>query len=76
MEHRIKTRLGLVNYCRNTSMKTIFMNTENCKTNKLNKSVIDLLQRLDLKNSDKFVAFQNLSLMEKYKTAVQKVSSF
>ena len=57
-------------------MKMIFMNTENCKTNKLNKSVIDLLQRLGLKNSDKFVAFQNLSLMEKYKTAVQKVSSF
>ena len=50
------------------------MNTKNCKTNKLHKSVINLLQRSDLKNSDKFVAFQNLSLMEKYKTAVQKKS--
>ena len=50
------------------------MNTENCKTNKLHKSVINLLQRSDLKNSDKFVAFQNSSLMEKYKTAVQKKS--
>ena len=36
-------------------METIFMNTENSKTNKPNKSVRNLLQRLDLKNSNKNV---------------------
>ena len=36
-------------------METIFMDTENSKTNELHKFVLDLPQRLDLKSSDKCV---------------------
>ena len=43
-------------YCTNISTKTIFMNTENSKTNEPDKFVLSLPQKLDLKNSDKFVA--------------------
>ena len=43
-------------------MKTIFINTENSKTNELYKFVFKLLQRLDLSNSNIQVAFQNLSI--------------
>ena len=42
-------------------MKTIFMNTENSKTNEPNKFVLNMLQRLDWKSSNKSVALQNLS---------------
>ena len=42
-------------------MKTIFMNTENSKTNEPNKFVLNMLQRLDWKSSNKNVALQNLS---------------
>ena len=38
------------------------MNTENSKTNSPHKFALSLLQRLDLKNSDKYVALQNLSI--------------
>ena len=41
-------------------MKTIFINTENSKTNESHKSVLNLSQRLDLRSSDKHVALQNL----------------
>ena len=41
-------------------METIFMNTENSKTNEPNKFVLNLSQRLDLRSSDKRVALQNL----------------
>ena len=41
-------------------MKTIFINTENSKTNESHKSVLNLPQRLDLRSSDKHVALQNL----------------
>ena len=42
-------------------MTTIFMNTENSKTNEPNKFVLNMLQRLDWKSSNKNVALQNLS---------------
>ena len=38
------------------------MNTENNKTNKSHKFVLNLSQRLDLRSSDKHVALQNLSI--------------
>ena len=38
------------------------MNTENSKTSESHKFVLNLPQRLDLKNSDKHVALQNLSI--------------
>ena len=48
-------------------MKTIFMNTENSKTNKLHKFVLNLSQRLDLRRSHKHVAHQNLSIYYTWK---------
>ena len=43
-------------------MKTIFMNTENWKTDEQNKFVLNLSQRLQLRSSNKRVALQNLSI--------------
>ena len=43
-------------------METIFMNTENSKTNKPHKFVFNLLQRLDLRSSNKHVILKNLSI--------------
>ena len=42
-------------------METIFMNMEKSKTNKPHKFFLNLLQRLDLRSSDKHVALPNLS---------------
>ena len=44
------------------SIETIFMNTENSKTNELHKFVLNLSQRLDLKGSNKYAALQNLPI--------------
>ena len=41
-------------------MQTIFMNTENSKTNEPYKFVLNLSQRLGLRSSNKYVAVQNL----------------
>ena len=41
-------------------METIFVNTENSKTNEPCKFVLNLSQRLDLKSVDKHIALQNL----------------
>ena len=38
------------------------MNTEHRKTNEPHKFVLNLSQRLDLRNSNKHVALQNLSI--------------
>lgn len=57
-EHTTKVRLG--NYCPN--MEIIFMNTQNRKTNESHKIVLNLLQRLDLRETEKHVALQNLSI--------------
>ena len=43
-------------------MKTIIMNTESSKTNEPNKVAFNLLQKLDLRSSNKHVVIQNLSL--------------
>ena len=43
-------------------METIFMNTENSKTNEPHKFLLNLSQRLDLRRPDKHVAIQNLSV--------------
>ena len=53
-------------------METIFMNTENCKTNEPHKFVLNL-QRLDLRSSDKHVALQNLSIYYTWKS-IRKIS--
>ena len=44
-------------------METIFMNAENSKTKELYKFVLSLQQRLNLKNSDKYV-LQNLFIYD------------
>ena len=44
-----KIKKGLNNYYKNISVETIFMNTENRKTNEPDKFVLNLLQRLDMK---------------------------
>ena len=43
-------------------METIFMNTENSKTNEPYKFVLNLSKRLDLGSLNKHVALQNLSI--------------
>ena len=43
-------------------METIFMNTENSKTNEPNKFVLNLSQRLDLRSSTKDAALHDLSI--------------
>ena len=43
-------------------METIFINMESNKTNEPHKFVLNLSERLDLRISNKFVAFQKLSV--------------
>ena len=42
-------------------METIFMNTENSKTNESHKFLLNLSQRLDLTSLGRHVALQNLT---------------
>ena len=49
-------------------MKTIFMNTENSKTNEPHKSVLNLSQRLKLKGSNKHISLQYLSIYYTWKS--------
>ena len=48
-------------------METIYMNTENSKTNEPYKFFLNLSQRLDLRSSNKYVALQNLSIYYTWK---------
>ena len=57
-EQTIKTKLAY--YYSNISMETIFINTENTKTNEPYKFILNLSQILDLKSSNKHAALQNL----------------
>ena len=56
------------NYCENVTIKTIFMSTENTKTNESYKFFVKLAQRLDLKSSNKKVAFQDLSIFHTWRS--------
>ena len=53
-------------------METIFMDTENSKTNEPHKFVLDLPQRLDSKSSAKCVVLQNLSVYYTWKNIRQQ----
>ena len=53
-------------------MATIFLNTENTKTNESHKFVLNLSQSLDLKSSNKYVALQNLSIYYTWKNMKKK----
>ena len=59
VENKIK------NCCENKTMKTIFMSTEHSETNEPYKFLLKLSQRLDLRNSNKHVAFEDLSIFHK-----------
>ena len=67
-EHAIKKRS--IN-CRDKSMETMFMHTKTIKTNELHTFFINLLQKLDLKTSNKHVAPQNLSIYYAWKNIRQ-----
>ena len=43
-------------------METIFMNTENRKTNELHRFRLSLVNKLDLENPNKNIALSNLSI--------------
>ena len=43
-------------------METIFMNTENSKTNELHRFILDLTDKINLKNPNKNMALANLSI--------------
>ena len=55
-EHTIKMRL--YHDYPNISMETIFMNTENSKTNERHKLVFKLSQRLDLRSMNNMLFFK------------------
>ena len=44
------------------TMETIFLNTENIKSNEPHRFVLNLSKRLDLRRLEKHVALQNLSI--------------
>ena len=48
-------------------METFFMNSKNSKTNELNRSKYDLIDKLDLKNPNKNMALANLSIYYTWK---------
>ena len=56
-------------------METIFMNTENSKTNEPHKFVLNFSQRLNLRSSDKHVALQNLSIYYMWKNIRKQYKS-
>ena len=68
----IEYKTRLVNYFPNLSMETIFMKTENSKTSEQNKFVLNLLQRLDLKSSNIYVALQNFFIYNTWKNIRQQ----
>ena len=43
-------------------MDTIFMNLENSKTSDLNKLLLNLSDKMNLKRSDKYVVLSNFSM--------------
>ena len=55
-------------------MNTIFMNSENSKTSDPHRLLLNLLDKINLKRSDKYMFYQNLALLhtEKYKKIIQK----
>ena len=74
-ENKMKNKIVQNNYCPNISMETIFMNTENSKTNEPHKFVLNLSQRLDLRVSNKHVALQNLSIYYMWKNIRKQYKS-
>ena len=53
-------------------MKTVFLNTENSKTNELQKFFLNMSQELDMKRLNKHVAIQKLSIYFTWKNIRQQ----
>ena len=53
-------------------METIFMNTENSKTNELHRFKLDLTDKLNLKNPNKNMALANLNIYYTWKNIKSK----
>ena len=56
-------------------METIFINTENCKTNEPHRFKLDLTDKLNLKNLNKNMALANLSIYYTWKNIKSKYNS-
>ena len=56
-------------------METILVTTENSKTNKQHKFILNLSQRLDLRSSDKHIALQKLSIHFSWKNIKHQFKS-
>ena len=56
-------------------METIFMNTENSKTNEPHRFKLDLTDKLNLKNPNKNMALVNLSIYYTWKNIKSKYSN-
>ena len=52
-------------------MDTVFMNSENSKTFDPHRVLLNLLDKINLKRSDKYVALSNLSIYNTWKN-IQK----
>ena len=48
-------------------MDTIFVNSENSKTSEPYRLLLNLLDKIDLKRNDKYVALSNLSIYYEWK---------
>ena len=75
-EQAKKKRLD--SYCPNISMEAIFLNTENSKTSKPHKFVLDLSQRLHLRSSKIMLPLQKLSIyytLRNIRQQIQNISS-
>ena len=48
-------------------MDTIFMNSENSRTSKYNVLILKLIDKLDLRSSEKSIALSNLSIYYTWK---------
>ena len=56
-------------------MEMIFINTENSKMSEPHKFLLNLLQRLDLRCSNKQVALQNLSIYYTWNNSTKTINS-
>ena len=57
-------------------MDNIFINSENSKTSDLHTLLLNVSDKINLKRSDKYVAFSNLSIYYKWKNRSYKNNKF
>ena len=57
-------------------MDNIFINSENIETSDLHTQLLNVSDKINLKRSDKYVAFSNLSIYYKWKIRSYKNNKF